>query len=80
MWISSTCGARWSFPLFLAVFVLVLYLLGKFFGAGIGRWIWSLFEGFIERLPVIRKVYSSVKQVTDYVFDEPGSDSTASWR
>ena len=57
-------------PVFLFVFVLVLYLLGKFFGAGIGRWIWSLFEGLIERLPVIRKVYSSVKQVTDYVFDE----------
>jgi uncharacterized membrane protein len=57
-------------PVFLFVFVLVLYLLGKFFGAGIGRWIWSLFEGLIERLPVIRRVYSSVKQVTDYVFDE----------
>lgn len=57
-------------PLFLAVFVLVLYLLGKFFGAGIGRWIWSVFEAFIERLPLIRNVYSSVKQVTDYVIDE----------
>jgi uncharacterized membrane protein len=57
-------------PVFLAVFVLVLYLLGKFFGAGIGRWLWSLFEGLIERLPLIRNVYSSVKQVTDYVFDE----------
>jgi len=57
-------------PVFLAVFVLVMYLLGKFFGAGIGRWVWSLFEGFIERLPVVRNVYSSVKQVTDYVFGD----------
>ena len=57
-------------PVFMVVFVLVLYLLGKFFAAGIGRWIWSLFEGLVERLPVIRKVYSSVKQVTDYLFDE----------
>jgi len=57
-------------PVFLAVFVLVLYLLGKFFGAGIGRGLWSLFEGLIERVPVVRNVYSSVKQVTDYVFDE----------
>lgn len=57
-------------PLFLVVFILVLYLLGKFFGAGIGRWIWSVFEAFIERLPLIRNVYSSVKQVTDYVIDE----------
>ncbi len=57
-------------PVFLAVFVLVMYLLGKFFAAGIGRWIWSLFEGLIERVPLVRNVYSSVKQVTDYVFDE----------
>ena len=57
-------------PLFLAVFVLVLYLLGKFFGAGVGRLIWRSFEGLINRLPVIRNVYSSVKQVTDFVFSE----------
>ena len=57
-------------PLFLAVFVLVLYVLGKFFGAGVGRLIWRWFEGLINRLPVIRNVYSSVKQVTDFVFSE----------
>jgi len=57
-------------PLFLAVFVLVLYLLGKFFGAGIGRLIWRWFEGLVNRLPLIRNVYSSVKQVTDFIFSE----------
>jgi uncharacterized membrane protein len=57
-------------PLFLVVFVLVMYLLGKFFGAGIGRWIWGLFEALVDHLPLIRNVYSSVKQVTDFVFNE----------
>jgi len=57
-------------PLFLAVFVLVLYVLGKFFGAGVGRWLWRWFEGVINRLPLIRNVYSSVKQVTDFIFSE----------
>lgn len=57
-------------PLFLVVFVLVMYLFGKFFGAGIGRWIWGLFEALVDHLPLIRDVYSSVKQVTDFVFDE----------
>lgn len=57
-------------PLFLAVFALVLYLLGSFFRAGLGHWIWRWFEGLIDRLPVIRNVYSSVKQVTDFFFSE----------
>jgi uncharacterized membrane protein len=57
-------------PLFLAVFILTLYLLGKFLAAGIGRWTWAAFEALIHRLPLIRNVYSSVKQVTDFVFSE----------
>ena len=57
-------------PLFLSIFVLTLYLLGKSLAAGMGRWIWASFEALIQRLPVIRNVYSSVKQVTDFVFSE----------
>jgi uncharacterized membrane protein len=57
-------------PLFLSVFILALYLLGKFLAAGMGRWIWSSFESLIHRLPVIRNVYSAVKQVTDFLFSE----------
>ena len=57
-------------PLFLCVFVLVLYLLGKFLAAGIGRFFWMQFERVINRLPIIRNVYSSVKQVTDFLFSE----------
>jgi len=57
-------------PFFLSVFLLMLYLLGKFLAAGVGRFFWMQFERIINRLPVIRNVYSSVKQVTDFMFSE----------
>ncbi|RIK75592.1 MAG: hypothetical protein DCC67_15100 [Planctomycetota bacterium] len=57
-------------PVFLSIFLLVLYLLGKFLAAGIGRFFWAGFERGITRLPVVRNVYSSVKQVTDFMFSE----------
>lgn len=57
-------------PLFLCVFLLVLYLLGRFLAAGVGRFFWMQFERIINRLPLIRNVYSSVKQVTDFLFSE----------
>jgi len=57
-------------PFFLCVFLLMLYLLGKFLAAGVGRFFWMQIERVINRLPVIRNVYSSVKQVTDFMFSE----------
>lgn len=60
----------YTIPFFLSVFVLVLYLLGKFMAAGMGRVFYNLFEQGIHRLPLIRNVYSSVKQVSDFFFSE----------
>lgn len=57
-------------PVFTCIFILTMYLLGKFLAAGIGRLAWSGFEKGIDRLPLIRNVYGSVKQVTDFVFSE----------
>jgi uncharacterized membrane protein len=57
-------------PVFLCGFILVLYLLGKFLAAGVGRFFWLQLERVIVRLPLVRNVYSSVKQVTDFVFSE----------
>ena len=57
-------------PVFLLFFVLLLYLLGKFLAAGMGRFFLHQFEGVIHRIPLIRNVYSSVKQVTDFLFSE----------
>jgi len=57
-------------PLFLCVFVLLLYLLGKFMAAGIGRFFWGIFEGGVHRVPVVRNVYSAVKQVSGFLLNE----------
>ncbi len=57
-------------PVFLGVFVLLLYFLGKFMAAGVGRILLSNLEALITRLPLIRNVYSSVKQVTDFLVAE----------
>ncbi len=54
----------------LSVFILLMYLLGKFMAAGIGHFFVRRFERGIERLPLVRNVYSSVKQVTDFLFTE----------
>ncbi len=59
-----------SVPFFLALFVLVLYLLGKFMAAGIGRFFWGQFERGVNRVPLVRNVYGSVKQVSDFVLSE----------
>src|SRR5262249_31752515 len=53
-------------PVFLCLFVLFLYVLGKFLASEIG----GLFDWGILRLPIVRKVYAAVKQVTDFVFGE----------
>ena len=57
-------------PIFLCVFIMLLYLLGKFLAAGVGRFVWAIIDRAITRLPVIRNVYSSVKQVTDFMFTD----------
>lgn len=57
-------------PLFTLVFVLLIYLLGKFLGAGIGHMLWNIVERGIHRLPLVRNVYDSVKQMTEFMFSD----------
>jgi uncharacterized membrane protein len=57
-------------PVFLVVFLGLMYILGSLFAVGIGRVSWSLFEDSLGRLPIVRAVYGPVKQVTDYMFRE----------
>lgn len=59
-----------TIPLFLSVFVVVLFLLGRLMAAGMGRFFVHRFERGIHRLPLVRTVYSSVKQVSDFVLTE----------
>jgi uncharacterized membrane protein len=59
-----------AIPFFLAVYVLLLYFLGKFMAAGIGGLFGHAFERMVLRLPGVRGVYSAVKQVTGFFFNE----------
>lgn len=62
---------RWfTIPLLLLVFLCVLYFVGQFLAAGVGRFFVTLFERLINQLPLVRNLYSSVKQVTDFVLSE----------
>jgi uncharacterized membrane protein len=62
---------RWrTIPVFLVLFIGILYLLGKFLAAGMGRIVVTGIEALITRVPIVRNVYSSVKQVTDFIFSE----------
>ncbi|MEN6459500.1 MAG: DUF502 domain-containing protein [Thermoguttaceae bacterium] len=57
-----------TIPFFLAVFILLLYFLGKFMAAGIGRFFADVFERWVSRVPGVRTVYNSIKKVTDFLF------------
>jgi uncharacterized membrane protein len=59
-----------AIPFFLAVFILLLYFLGKFMAAGIGRFFVATIDHTVSRVPVVRSVYSSIKQVSDFLFSE----------
>nr|WP_146412588.1 MULTISPECIES: DUF502 domain-containing protein [Crateriforma] len=57
-------------PVFLIVFLTVLYFLGRVFAGGVGRWFVASFDAAILRIPIVNKVYGSVKQITDFAFDD----------
>lgn len=57
-------------PVFLILFLTALYFLGRLFTHGLGRWLVTAFDRAILSIPIINKVYGSVKQITDFAFDE----------
>jgi len=60
-----------TIPTLLAVCLLALYFTGKFLAGGLGRMFWNASERHVmQRLPIIRNVYGSVKQVTDFLLNE----------
>lgn len=54
---------------FLIAIVLV-YFTGFFLASFIGRASWRVAEGILVRIPIIRAIYSNVKQVTDFLLSE----------
>jgi uncharacterized membrane protein len=70
-WVNVTFLRPWIVgPVFVVVFVALMYLLGSMFAAGLGRAFWNWLEHGVGRLPFVRAIYSSTKQVTNYVFSD----------
>jgi uncharacterized membrane protein len=62
---------RWfTIPLLLLLLLSVLFFVGRFLAAGVGRIFVNALERIVNQLPVVRNLYSSVKQVTDFVLTE----------
>ena len=54
---------------FALAFVLI-YIFGRFIASIIGRGMWRMIEHGFFRLPIIKQIYPSVKQVTDFLLAE----------
>jgi len=65
--------ARWSVPMDLigvVVAVILIYIVGALVGSFIGRRIYHKGEELINRVPLVRRVYPAVKQITDFFFGD----------
>jgi uncharacterized membrane protein len=51
--------------------VIIIYLVGGFLGSFIGRRLYWRGEQLVAKLPLIRNVYSSFKQLTEFFFGDP---------
>ncbi|MGE5191949.1 MAG: DUF502 domain-containing protein [Deltaproteobacteria bacterium] len=54
----------------LSMMIIAMYFLGRFVTARIGKWFVHKAEGVLVRVPLVRNVYSTVKQVTDFVLSD----------
>jgi len=54
----------------LSITIVALYFLGRFVTARIGTWFVHKLEYLLTRVPLVRNVYSTVKQVTDFVLSD----------
>jgi uncharacterized membrane protein len=57
-------------PMIFCLFLMLVYLLGKFIAARVGRIFVETFERMIDQLPFVGTVYGTVKQVTDIAFSD----------
>jgi len=54
--------------------LVVLYVVGRVTSLVIGRQAFSLFEAVLERLPIVAKIYTSVRQLLDSMFAKKESN------
>lgn len=58
--------------------VLLIYIVGVFIGNFIGRAFYRVLENAVMRIPLIRAIYPSVKQVTDFILSNRRTQFVAS--
>ena len=50
--------------------IILVYFTGFFLASFLGRASWRAMEGLLKRIPIIRAVYSNIKQVTDFLLTD----------
>lgn len=50
--------------------IILVYFTGFFLASFLGRASWRAVEGILKKIPVIRAVYSNIKQVTDFLLTD----------
>lgn len=58
--------------------ILLVYVVGVFVGNFIGRQMWRIAEVAVMKIPIIRAIYPAVKQVTDFVIADRGTQFQSS--
>ena len=70
----SIFAANWlQFILAVLVTVVLFYLIGRLTAQVVGREMFELFETALERLPVVNKIYTSVRQAIDTLMNKKNS-------
>ena len=67
----SAWDTYFSWWVHFVIVVFVVYLFGRFVASFVGRGVWRMVEAVLVRLPLIKQIYPSVKQVTDFLFAGP---------
>jgi uncharacterized membrane protein len=49
---------------------LAVFILGYAVSTVVGRWVYGVIDGWLSRLPVVRQLYPSIKQVTNFLLSE----------
>jgi uncharacterized membrane protein len=69
--ISESKGFQYTLAVIITV--VLFYLVGKITSEVVGRQIFELFETTLERLPVVNKIYTSVRQAVDTLMNKKNS-------
>jgi uncharacterized membrane protein len=59
-----------------AAAIMLCFLVGFFFASFVGNRIWGALEGWFVRLPLIRAIYPSAKQITEFFIKEEKKDAS----